>query len=93
MAAAPHEIDAHRRGDVKTAERELLVAPGAALTQSQKFRYVGKKVFLQGGVALNHAVGHAFAHSIGRDVATPKAPSNSGLGGITIWRPTLCAKA
>jgi predicted CoA-substrate-specific enzyme activase len=28
-------------------------------------RSVGKKVFLQGGVALNHAVGYAFAHAVG----------------------------
>ena len=34
-------------------------------------RPVGAKVFLQGGVALNVAVGHAFAHSAGRPVVIP----------------------
>ncbi len=37
-------------------------------------RYIGRKVFLQGGVALNHAVGYAFAHqrwSRSRDSAQP----------------------
>ena len=37
-------------------------------------RYVGKKVFLQGGVALNRAVGYAFAHSVGRQVVIPPSP-------------------
>ena len=37
-------------------------------------RSVGKKVFLQGGVALNRAVGHAFAHSVGRPGRDPAQP-------------------
>ena len=47
-------------------------------------RYVGKKVFLQGGVALNHAVGHAFAHSIGRDVVIPPSPELLGALGVAL---------
>ncbi len=45
-------------------------------------RYVGKKVFLQGGVALNHAVGYAFAHSVGRDVVIPPGPELLGALGV-----------
>lgn len=45
-------------------------------------RYVGKKVFLQGGVALNHAVGNAFAHSVGRDVVIPPSPELLGALGV-----------
>lgn len=44
-------------------------------------RYVGKKVFLQGGVALNRAVGHAFAHSVGREVVIPPNPELLGALG------------
>ncbi|MGE5060619.1 MAG: acyl-CoA dehydratase activase [Betaproteobacteria bacterium] len=47
-------------------------------------RYVGKKVFLQGGVALNHAVGHAFAHSVGRDVVIPPSPELLGALGVAL---------
>ena len=47
-------------------------------------RYVGKKVFLQGGVALNHAVGYAFAHSIGRDVVIPPHPELLGALGVAL---------
>ncbi|MGA2171303.1 MAG: acyl-CoA dehydratase activase, partial [Terracidiphilus sp.] len=36
------------------------------LTKVKGQRPVGKKVLLQGGVALNRAVGHAFAHRVGR---------------------------
>lgn len=45
-------------------------------------RYVGKKVFLQGGVALNRAVGHAFAHSVGRHVVIPPNPELLGALGV-----------
>lgn len=45
-------------------------------------RYVGKKVFLQGGVALNRAVGHAFAHSVGRPVVIPPNPELLGAFGV-----------
>lgn len=45
-------------------------------------RYVGKKVFLQGGVALNRAVGNAFAHSVGRQVVIPPSPELLGALGV-----------
>ncbi len=45
-------------------------------------RYVGKKVFLQGGVALNRAVGYAFAHSVGRQVVIPPCPELLGALGV-----------
>jgi predicted CoA-substrate-specific enzyme activase len=45
-------------------------------------RYVGKKVFLQGGVALNRAVGYAFAHSVGRNVVIPPSPELLGALGV-----------
>ena len=45
-------------------------------------RYVGKKVFLQGGVALNRAIGHAFAHSVGRQVVIPPSPELLGALGV-----------
>ena len=49
-------------------------------------RYVGKKVFLQGGVALNRAVGHAFAHSVGRQVVIPPSPNCSAPWAWRSWR-------
>ncbi len=45
-------------------------------------RYIGRKVFLQGGVALNHAVGYAFAHSVGREVVIPPNPELLGALGV-----------
>ena len=45
-------------------------------------RSVGKKVFLQGGVALNHAVGYAFAHAVGRQVVIPPNPELLGALGV-----------
>ena len=47
-------------------------------------RAVGKKVFLQGGVALNRAVGHAFAQSVGRPVVIPPHPELLGALGVGI---------
>lgn len=47
-------------------------------------RYVGKKVFLQGGVALNRAIGHAFAHSVGRQVVIPPSPELLGALGVAL---------
>lgn len=47
-------------------------------------RPVGKKVFLQGGVALNQAVGHAFAHSVGRQVVIPPNPELLGALGVAL---------
>ncbi len=51
-------------------------------------RYMGKKIFLQGGVALNRAVGYAFAHSVGRQVVIPPNPELLGaLGvGLLAWK-------
>ncbi|MCE9563725.1 MAG: acyl-CoA dehydratase activase [Planctomycetes bacterium] len=47
-------------------------------------RFVGKKVFLQGGVALNRAVGHAFAHSVDRPVVIPPCPELLGALGVAL---------
>ena len=47
-------------------------------------RYVGKKVFLQGGVALNHAIAHAFAHSVDREVVIPPSPELLGALGVAL---------
>ena len=47
-------------------------------------RCVGKRVFLQGGVALNRAVGHAFAHSVGRQVVIPPHPELLGALGVAL---------
>jgi len=45
---------------------------------------VGKKVFLQGGVALNRALGHAFAHQVGRPVVIPPNPELLGALGVAL---------
>lgn len=47
-------------------------------------RAVGRKVFLQGGVALNRAVGHAFAQSVGRPVVIPPDPELLGALGVAL---------
>lgn len=47
-------------------------------------RCAGKKVFLQGGVALNRAVGHAFAHLVGRQVVIPPNPELLGALGVAL---------
>jgi len=47
-------------------------------------RCVGRKVFLQGGVALNRAVGHAFAHSVGRRIVIPRSPELLGALGVAL---------
>jgi predicted CoA-substrate-specific enzyme activase len=47
-------------------------------------RCVGRKVFLQGGVALNRAVGHAFAHSVGRQIVIPRSPELLGALGVAL---------
>lgn len=57
---------------------------GNYLNRVKGTRYVGKKVFLQGGVALNHAVGHAFAHSVGRQVVIPPSPELLGALGVAL---------
>ncbi len=47
-------------------------------------RPVGRKVFLQGGVALNCALGHAFAHCVGRPVVIPPHPELLGALGVAL---------
>ncbi|MCX6864665.1 MAG: acyl-CoA dehydratase activase, partial [Verrucomicrobia bacterium] len=47
-------------------------------------RCMGKKVFFQGGVALNHAVAYAFAHSVGRQVVIPPSPELLGALGVAL---------
>ena len=53
-------------------------------------RPVGKKVFLQGGVALNRAVGHAFAQSLGREVVIPPNPELLGALGVGLLALQRC---
>ena len=48
-------------------------------------RSVGRKVFLQGGVALNRAVGHAFAQRVGREVVIPPRRNCSEHSGSRCW--------
>lgn len=45
---------------------------------------MGRKVFLQGGVALNRAVAHAFAHSVGRQIVIPRSPELLGALGVAL---------
>ncbi|MDH3287544.1 MAG: anhydro-N-acetylmuramic acid kinase [Betaproteobacteria bacterium] len=47
-------------------------------------RSVGKKVFLQGGVALNRALGYAFAHSVSHQVLIPPNPELLGALGVAL---------
>ena len=47
-------------------------------------RCVGRKVFLQSGVALNRAVRHAFAHSVGRQIVIPRNPELLGALGVAL---------
>jgi len=54
------------------------------LTKVKGQRVVGKKVFLQGGVALNRAVGHAFAESVDRMVVIPPDPELMGALGVAL---------
>jgi predicted CoA-substrate-specific enzyme activase len=54
------------------------------LTKVKGPRVVGRKVFLQGGVALNRAVGHAFAHSVDRLVVIPPDPELMGALGVAL---------
>jgi predicted CoA-substrate-specific enzyme activase len=57
---------------------------GNYLNRVKGTRCVGKKVFLQGGVALNRAIGHAFAHSVGRQVVIPPNPELLGALGVAL---------
>jgi len=54
------------------------------LTKVKGQRPVGRKVFLQGGVALNRALGHAFAHGVGRQVVIPPSPELLGALGVAL---------
>jgi predicted CoA-substrate-specific enzyme activase len=54
------------------------------LTKVKGPRCVGRKVFLQGGVALNRALGHAFAHLVGRPVVIPPHPELLGALGVAL---------
>ncbi len=57
---------------------------GNYLNRVKGARPVGRKVFLQGGVALNRAVGHAFAHSVGRQIVIPRDPELLGALGVAL---------
>ena len=54
------------------------------LTKVKGPRPVGRKIFLQGGVALNRAVGCAFAQSVGRPVVIPPLPELLGALGVAL---------
>jgi len=56
-------------------------------------RPVGSEVLLQGGVALNAAVGHAFAHSTGRPVVIPPHPELLGALGVALLALTRAGGA
>ncbi|HYA87398.1 MAG TPA: acyl-CoA dehydratase activase [Nitrospirota bacterium] len=60
------------------------------LTKVKGPRVVGKKVFLQGGVALNRAVGNAFAYSVDRTVVIPPNPELMGALGVALMALTRC---
>ncbi len=47
-------------------------------------RPIGKKIFFQGGVAKNQAVGHAFAQATGREIIIPPFPELMGAFGIAL---------
>ncbi len=54
------------------------------LTKVKGQRPVGQKIFLQGGVALNHALGAAFAQMVGRPVVIPPHPELLGALGVAL---------
>jgi predicted CoA-substrate-specific enzyme activase len=54
------------------------------LTKVKGQRPAGKKIFLQGGVALNHALGAAFAQCVGRPVVIPPHPELLGALGVAL---------
>ena len=47
-------------------------------------RAVGRKVFLQGGVAMNRAVAHAFAQCLGKPILVPPHPELMGAVGVAL---------
>ncbi|MGO8698154.1 MAG: acyl-CoA dehydratase activase [Limisphaerales bacterium] len=72
----------HRHDDIVAG---LVYAIAANyLTKVKGPRCVGKKVFLQGGVALNSALGYAFAHHVGRQVVIPPHPELLGALGVAL---------
>jgi predicted CoA-substrate-specific enzyme activase len=72
----------HTRDDIVAG---LVYAIAANYLQRVKGpRAVGRKIFLQGGVALNRAVGHAFAQCVGRPVVIPPAPELLGALGVAL---------
>jgi predicted CoA-substrate-specific enzyme activase len=70
----------HSRDDIVAGL--VYAIAGNYLTRVKGPRALGKKVFLQGGVALNRAVGHAFAHSVDRPVVIPPSPELLGALGV-----------
>ncbi|HVN33362.1 MAG TPA: anhydro-N-acetylmuramic acid kinase, partial [Thermoanaerobaculaceae bacterium] len=79
-----------RRDDIVAG---LVCAIAANFLQRVKGpRPVGKKVFLQGGVALNRAVAHAFAQSLGREVVIPPDPELLGALGVGLLALQRCAQ-
>jgi predicted CoA-substrate-specific enzyme activase len=54
------------------------------LTKVKGQRPVGEKVLLQGGVALNRAVGYAFAQRVGRPIVIPAKPELLGALGVAL---------
>jgi len=57
---------------------------GNYLTKVKGPRPVGGKVFLQGGVAKNLALGHAFAHGVDREIVIPPSPELIGAQGVAL---------
>jgi predicted CoA-substrate-specific enzyme activase len=57
---------------------------GNYLTKVKGPRHVGSKVFLQGGVARNLALGHAFAHGVDREIVIPPSPELIGAQGVAL---------
>jgi predicted CoA-substrate-specific enzyme activase len=72
----------HSRDDIVAGL--VYAIAGNYLTRVKGPRALGKKVFLQGGVALNRAVGHAFAHSVDRPVVIPPSPELLGALGVSL---------
>ncbi len=54
------------------------------LNEVKGLRPVGKKIFFQGGVAKNNAVGYAFAQTTGKQIIIPPNPELVGAFGISL---------
>jgi predicted CoA-substrate-specific enzyme activase len=72
----------HSRDDIVAGL--VYAIAGNYLNRVKGSRPVGSRVFLQGGVALNTAVGHAFAHSTGRLIVIPPRPELLGAIGVAL---------